>query len=320
MTSEFLMLPHFDPTIFTFGDSNIGLRWYGLMYLLGFIFARWLAVRRANQPNSGWTVDLVDTLLFNGFMGVFLGGRIGDVFFYNFDHFVQDPLYLFRVWEGGMSFHGGLIGVIISMIWTSYSQKRSFWQTADFVAPLIPFGLGMGRIGNFINLELWGRETEVPWAMIFPNDPLLLPRHPSQLYEAFLEGFVLFIILNVFIKKPRPHELPQAIAENAQRVSLTNQELTANQALKTRTFAFLWFMFFINITTGIGLVSAASPMAQNMTTMTASAAAVMVGIIGLFNGFGRLAWATLSDFIGRPLTYSWIFVLDFLLLFFLLFF
>ena len=110
MNSEFLMLPHFDPTIFTFGNSNIGLRWYGLMYLLGFIFARWLAVRRANQPNSGWTVDQVDTLLFNGFMGVFLGGRIGDVFFYNFDHFVQDPLYLFRVWEGGMSFHGGLIG------------------------------------------------------------------------------------------------------------------------------------------------------------------------------------------------------------------
>ena len=99
MNSEFLMLPHFDPTIFTFGDSNIGLRWYGLMYLLGFIFARWLAVRRANQPNSGWTVDQVDTLLFNGFMGVFLGGRIGDVFFYNFDHFVQDPLYLFRVWD-----------------------------------------------------------------------------------------------------------------------------------------------------------------------------------------------------------------------------
>ena len=100
MNSEFLKLPHFDPTIFTFGDSNIGLRWYGLMYLLGFIFARWLAVRRANQPNSGWTVEQVDTLLFNGFMGVFLGGRIGDVFFYNFDHFVQDPLYLFRVWEG----------------------------------------------------------------------------------------------------------------------------------------------------------------------------------------------------------------------------
>ena len=204
MNSNYLLLPHFDPTIFTLGDSNIGLRWYGLMYLLGFIFARWLAVRRANRPNSGWTVDQVDTLLFNGFMGVFIGGRVGDVFFYNLDRFLQEPLYLFRVWEGGMSFHGGLIGVIVAMIWTSYSQKRNFWQTADFVAPLIPFGLGLGRIGNFINLELWGRETDVPWAMIFPNDPLLLPRHPSQLYEAFLEGVVLFTILNIFIKKPRP--------------------------------------------------------------------------------------------------------------------
>ena len=132
--------------------------------------------------------------------------------------------------------------------------------------------------------------------------------------------FVVMIIAAQFIKKPRPHELPQAIAQKAQRVSLTNQELTANQALKTRTFAFLWFMFFINITTGIGLVSAASPMAQDMTTMTASAAAVMVGIIGLFNGFGRLAWATLSDFIGRPITYSLIFILDIVMLFILLFF
>ena len=132
--------------------------------------------------------------------------------------------------------------------------------------------------------------------------------------------FVVMIIAAQFIKKPRPHELPQAIAQKAQRVSLTNQELTANQALKTRTFALLWFMFFINITTGIGLVSAASPMAQDMTTMTASAAAVMVGIIGLFNGFGRLAWATLSDFIGRPITYSLIFILDIVMLFILLFF
>ena len=126
MNSNYLLLPHFDPTIFTLGDSNIGLRWYGLMYLLGFIFARWLAVRRASRPNSGWTVDQVDTLLFNGFMGVFIGGRVGDVFFYNLDRFLQEPLYLFRVWEGGMSFHGGLIGVIVAMIWTSYSQKRNF--------------------------------------------------------------------------------------------------------------------------------------------------------------------------------------------------
>ena len=202
--NQYLVLPHFDPTIFTIGDSNIGLRWYGLMYLLGFIFARWLAVRRAARPTSGWTVEQVDSLLFNGFMGVFIGGRVGDVFFYNIDHFLQEPSYLFRVWEGGMSFHGGLIGVIIAMIWTSHAQKRNFWQTADFVAPLIPFGLGLGRIGNFINLELWGRQTDVPWAVIFPTDPQLLPRHPSQLYEAFLEGLVLFAILNLFIRKSRP--------------------------------------------------------------------------------------------------------------------
>ena len=204
MNSQYWHVPHFDPVIFSIGDSGIGLRWYGLMYLLGFLFARWLAVGRSRQPNSGWMVEQVDTLLFNGFMGVFLGGRIGDVMFYHLDDFFRDPLYLFRVWEGGMSFHGGLIGVIIAMLWTSRSQHRNFWQTADFVAPLIPFGLGMGRIGNFINLELWGRVTDVPWAMIFPTDPSALPRHPSQLYEAFLEGLVLFIILNLFIKKPRP--------------------------------------------------------------------------------------------------------------------
>ncbi|MCH5386028.1 MFS transporter [Limosilactobacillus reuteri] len=132
--------------------------------------------------------------------------------------------------------------------------------------------------------------------------------------------FVVMLVAAQFIKKPRSHELPPAIAKNAERISLTDCELTANQALRTRTFAFLWIMFFINITTGIGLVSAASPMAQDITTMTASAAAVMVGIIGLFNGFGRLAWATLSDFIGRPLTYSLIFVLDIVMLFVLLLF
>ena len=136
-------------------------------------------------------------------------------------------------------------------------------------------------------------------------------------------GFFYFIIMLVtaqFIRKPHPHELPAVIADNAERVSLTNESLTANQAVKTRWFAALWFMFFINITTGIGLVSAASPMAQSMTTMTPAAAAVMVGIIGLFNGFGRLAWATLSDYIGRPLTYSLIFILDVIMLLILIFF
>ncbi|MDU8924683.1 prolipoprotein diacylglyceryl transferase [Pasteurellaceae bacterium LIM206] len=201
MNNQFLTFPQFDPVIFSLGP--ISLRWYGLMYLIGFIFARWLAVRRARKPNSGWTEEQVDSLLFNGFAGVFIGGRIGYVIFYQWDLFMQDPMYLFRVWEGGMSFHGGLIGVIVSMLITAKLQKRHFWAVADFVAPLIPFGLGMGRIGNFINDELWGRVTDVPWAMLFPSGGYL-PRHPSQLYEAFLEGVVLFIILNGFIKKPRP--------------------------------------------------------------------------------------------------------------------
>lgn len=201
MTSQFLTFPQIDPVIFEIGP--IGLRWYGLMYLLGFIFARWLGVRRAKQPQSGWTVEQVDNLLFSGFLGLFLGGRIGYVFFYQFKLFLADPLYLFRVWEGGMSFHGGLIGAIIAMLICSKLQHRHFWQTTDFIAPLIPFGLGMGRIGNFINDELWGRVTDVPWAVLFPSGGYL-PRHPSQLYEAFLEGFVLFIILNIYIKKPRP--------------------------------------------------------------------------------------------------------------------
>lgn len=198
---QYITFPNIDPVIIEFGV--IGLRWYGLMYLIGFVFARWLAVYRAKRSHGLWTVDQVDSLLFNGFIGVFLGGRIGYVMFYHFDLFLQDPFYLLRVWEGGMSFHGGLIGVIVAMWLTSRWQSRNFWSTADFVAPLIPFGLGMGRIGNFINDELWGRVTDVPWAVLFPSGGYL-PRHPSQLYQAVLEGFLLFVILNYFIRKPRP--------------------------------------------------------------------------------------------------------------------
>lgn len=201
MTTEFIPYPQIDPVIFSIGP--LSLRWYGLMYLLGFLFARWLAVKRANRPNSGWTVNQVDDLLFNGFLGVFLGGRIGYVLFYQFELFRHDPFYLFKVWEGGMSFHGGLIGVMIAMWLTSRKQQRLFFATADFVAPLIPFGLGIGRLGNFINDELWGRVTDVPWAVLFPSGGYI-PRHPSQLYEAFLEGIVLFTILNLYIRKPRP--------------------------------------------------------------------------------------------------------------------
>ncbi|ATA25075.1 prolipoprotein diacylglyceryl transferase [Brenneria goodwinii] len=223
MTTSYLAFPQFDPVIFSIGP--VALHWYGLMYLVGFVFAMWLATRRANKPGSGWTKDEVENLLYIGFLGVFVGGRLGYVLFYALPSFLDNPLYLFKVWDGGMSFHGGLLGVIGVMLWFAHRTKRHFFQVADFIAPLIPFGLGAGRMGNFINGELWGRvTTDTPWAMLFPgsrsedlalaasnpqwqaifNQYGLLPRHPSQLYEMLLEGVVLFIILNLFIRKPRP--------------------------------------------------------------------------------------------------------------------
>jgi phosphatidylglycerol:prolipoprotein diacylglycerol transferase len=223
MSNSYLMFPQIDPVIFSIGP--VSLHWYGMMYLVGFGFAMWLALRRAGKPGSGWQKEEVENLLYIGFLGVFVGGRVGYVLFYNLPLFLSNPLYLFKVWDGGMSFHGGLIGVISVMWWFAYRTKRNFFQVADFIAPLIPFGLGAGRLGNFINGELWGRvTTSVPWAMLFPSardediavaaaDPQwlptlqqygLLPRHPSQLYELALEGIVMFIILNVFIRKSRP--------------------------------------------------------------------------------------------------------------------
>ena len=190
-----------DPVAFSLGPLSV--RWYGLMYLFGFAFAMWLAGRRADAPNSGWTRNEVSDLLFYGFLGVILGGRIGYVLFYNFDLFLADPTYLFKIWTGGMSFHGGLIRVITAMIWFAHKTQRHFFTVADFVAPLIPFGLGVGRIGNFMNGELWGRVTDVPWAIIFPEAGPE-PRHPSQLYQFALEGVVLFIILNLFWRKHPP--------------------------------------------------------------------------------------------------------------------
>ncbi|MFP9228207.1 prolipoprotein diacylglyceryl transferase [Pectobacterium cacticida] len=223
MTTSYLAFPQFDPVIFSIGP--LALHWYGLMYLVGFVFAMWLAVRRANKPGSGWSRDEVENLLYMGFLGVFVGGRLGYVLFYAFPSFLENPLYLFKVWDGGMSFHGGLIGVICVMLWFAHRTRRHFFQVADFIAPLIPFGLGAGRLGNFINGELWGRvTTDTPWAMLFPgsrgedivlaaanpqwqaifNQYGMLPRHPSQLYQMMLEGVTLFIILNLFIRRSRP--------------------------------------------------------------------------------------------------------------------
>ncbi len=201
MSQGYLPFPNIDPVLIAIGP--ISVRWYGMMYLVGFLFAMWLANRRADKSEGAWTREQVSDLLFAGFLGVVIGGRVGYVVFYNFDMFLADPLYLFKVWTGGMSFHGGLLGVISAMIWYARKNGRTFFGVADFVAPLVPFGLGMGRLGNFMNSELWGRVTDVPWAFVFPNGGPL-PRHPSQLYEMALEGVVLFFILNWFIKKPRP--------------------------------------------------------------------------------------------------------------------
>ncbi|SHO55257.1 prolipoprotein diacylglyceryl transferase [Vibrio quintilis] len=201
MSHGFLQFPNIDPVLFSIGPLSV--RWYGLMYLFGFLFATWLANRRAARPDSGWTKEQVSDLLFAGFIGVIVGGRLGYVIFYGFDFWLQDPLYLFKVWTGGMSFHGGLLGVMTAMFWYARRNNRRFFAVADFIAPLVPFGLALGRLGNFMNGELWGRTTDVPWAMIFPGAGPV-PRHPSQIYEFLLEGVVLFIILNVFIRKKRP--------------------------------------------------------------------------------------------------------------------
>lgn len=194
-----LDFPTINAVIFEIGP--LALRWYGVMYLIGFLAAFWLANRRLSRTD--WSKEQLSDLLFYGFMGVVLGGRIGYVLFYNFSVFLDNPLYLFRIWEGGMSFHGGCLGVIVATY--CYSKRRgwSFLRVGDFIAPLVPIGLGAGRVGNFINGELWGRTTDVPWAFVFPGAGPM-PRHPSQLYEFALEGVLLFVILWLYSAKPRP--------------------------------------------------------------------------------------------------------------------
>ena len=197
-----LIHPDFDPVAFSLGPLHV--RWYGLMYLLGFLAGWALGRYRASRPNSGWTAAQVDDLVFYIALGVILGGRIGYILFYGFSGFLRDPLALFRVWEGGMSFHGGFLGVLLAMALFARKHHKAFWPTVDFIAPLITPGLFFGRIGNFINGELWGRVTDLPWGMVFRQTGDGLPRHPSQLYEAALEGVALFLIVWLFSAKPRP--------------------------------------------------------------------------------------------------------------------
>jgi phosphatidylglycerol:prolipoprotein diacylglycerol transferase len=194
-----LTYPEIDPVIFSIGFLKI--RWYGLMYVIGFLFAWWLARRRCKRSDSPINSEQVDDLVFYGMLGVIIGGRLGYSLVYGWSQLTSDPLYIFKITEGGMSFHGGLAGVMIAMWLYGRKLGHTIWRMTDFVAPIVPLGLGFGRIGNFINGELWGKPTDVPWGFLVNGQVL----HPSQLYEAILEGFLLFVILWFYSAKPRPY-------------------------------------------------------------------------------------------------------------------
>jgi phosphatidylglycerol:prolipoprotein diacylglycerol transferase len=200
-----LIHPNFDPIAFQLGP--LAIRWYGLMYLIGFVLFLVLGHQRIRRGQAGnWQASQLDDLLFYGVLGVILGGRMGYVLFYKPGAFLADPISIFKVWEGGMAFHGGFLGVLVAMSLFARKHQRSFFEVTDFIAPLVPLGLAAGRMGNFINGELWGRATQAdaPWATVFAHDVLQLPRHPSQLYQFALEGMCLFVILWLFSRKPRP--------------------------------------------------------------------------------------------------------------------
>jgi phosphatidylglycerol:prolipoprotein diacylglycerol transferase len=193
--------PQFDPVAIHLG--SFGIHWYGLMYLTGFLaflaLGKWQITHR---PWHGWTLPMLDDALFFGALGVILGGRLGYVVFYQSAYFMQHPADILAVWQGGMSFHGGFLGVVLAMAWFARKYQLSWLAVMDFIAPLVPIGLGAGRLGNFINGELWGRVTNTDYGMVFPQIDGLL-RHPSQLYEFTLEGVALFFILWAYASKPR---------------------------------------------------------------------------------------------------------------------
>jgi phosphatidylglycerol---prolipoprotein diacylglyceryl transferase len=200
-----LSFPEFDPIALHIGPLKI--RWYGIMYLLGFAAAWWLARRRAARPGSTWSKNDVDDLIFFTMLGVIIGGRIGYVLFYGLQFWVGDIWYPLRIWEGGMSFHGGLLGVVAAMTLFAWRRGRHPADVFDFTAPLPALGLFFGRIGNFINGELWGKVTTVPWGFRYHGEV----RHASQLYEAALEGLLLFTVLWWFTRRPRPRLAPSGL-------------------------------------------------------------------------------------------------------------
>ena len=219
-----LNYPDIDPVALSLGtwhlfgyEFNPAIHWYGITYLVGFLGGYALMYLRSRKPNSGWTAEQLQDLLFYVALGVVLGGRTGYMLFYDWSSFIDNPVTFFKVWEGGMSFHGGLLGVLVAMgLYARFTQRR-FFDLTDFIAPVVPIGLGAGRLGNFINGELWGKATDLPWGMrldcaqqrfsyycggVHPG--YSAPHHPSQLYEFLLEGVVMFVILWIYSAKPRP--------------------------------------------------------------------------------------------------------------------
>ena len=206
-----LMHPQIDPVALQIGP--LAIHWYGLTYLAAFGLFFFLATRRLRHPDfagvmqpAPWSVKDVEDMLFLGVLGVIVGGRLGYVLFYKPGYYAAHPLEALALWQGGMSFHGGLLGVLVSQWWFARSRGRPWLQVTDLIAPCVPLGLAAGRLGNFINGELWGRAAspELPWAMVFPGSGSLQPRHPSQLYQFLLEGVLLFVLLWLLARRPQP--------------------------------------------------------------------------------------------------------------------
>lgn len=196
-----LTYPNISPIAFHIGSFPV--HWYGLMYLFGIVVGWALLSFRIRNSLRGFTPEQLSDIIFYTVLGVIIGGRLGYMLFYNWPDTSQHPWHIFMIWQGGMSFHGGMLGVVVALMIYARKHAKAFADLTDLIAPVVPIGLAAGRIGNFINGELLGRVTDVPWAMVFPNGGDL-PRHPSQLYESLLEGVLLFVILWVYSMKPRP--------------------------------------------------------------------------------------------------------------------
>jgi phosphatidylglycerol:prolipoprotein diacylglycerol transferase len=201
-----LVHPQFDPIALQIGP--VGIHWYGLTYLVAFGLFLWLASLRTRQPHwaqAGWSLRDVEDMLFWGVLGVIIGGRLGYVLFYKPGYYAAHPLEALMVWKGGMSFHGGMLGVIGALALYARQRDWRFLDVMDLIAPCVPIGLASGRVGNFINGELWGRAADpsLPWAMVFPQSGSAIARHPSQLYQVALEGLLLFVLLWMYARRPR---------------------------------------------------------------------------------------------------------------------